>query len=336
MKKQLIWLNALLFLLIGGVLYAQTTVSIEEAIKTGAQEIETRLAAGSKVVVLNFSSPSQRFSNYALDEMMTVLVRSGKLTVVDRANLELIQKEMDFQMSGEVNDSSAQSIGQILGAQSIVSGSIEDMGVFYRLRFRTISVETAAIQVLTSLNVRKDAQIVTLLSNTGGSPASSSPVTTKTPSTSRTPTNTVQMQASPTEYPHGLNYSNGRKVGAGFLNMLVGLGSFTMGDWAGGLIVGGVEAAGIAMMISGNAIDYKSTDPEDGTGIAVSFIGFAAYGVAAVIGFVRPFSYDKALAKKRGTYIAFDASANPMQYITLAPIPTKTGMDMGLMFNVSF
>jgi TolB-like protein len=164
MKKAFFGLILTVLLVIpAAAAFAQTAVGLDEAIQIGANEIEERLARGSNVVVLNFNSASQRFSNYVLDEMMTFLVRSGHLTVVDRANLEIIQREMNFQLSGDVSDSSAQAIGQMLGAQSIVSGSIEDLGNFYRVRFRTIHVETAAIQVLTSINVNKSNQIAILL-----------------------------------------------------------------------------------------------------------------------------------------------------------------------------
>jgi TolB-like protein len=115
------------------------------------------------VVLLNFNSASQRLSNYVLDELMTVLVRNGKLTVVDRANLEDVRREMDFQMSGEVSDESAQSIGRILGAQYIISGSLEELGANYVVRFRAIAVETAALQALPRFNVRKDTQIADLM-----------------------------------------------------------------------------------------------------------------------------------------------------------------------------
>jgi TolB-like protein len=119
---------------------AQSTVSLDDAIKTSATDIEAKLTKGVKVVVLNFKAPTKRFSDYVLEELTAAIVNSGKLLVVDRQNLALIQQEMDFQMSGEVSDTSAQEIGMKLGAQSIVSGSLEDMGDYYRIRFRTIEV----------------------------------------------------------------------------------------------------------------------------------------------------------------------------------------------------
>jgi TolB-like protein len=296
----------------GGVLYAQTAVSLDEAIRSGAQEIEAELTMGNKVVVLNFKSTSRRLSDYVLDEMMTALVKSGKITVVDRANLELIQKEMDFQMSGEVSDSSAQSIGQKLGAQSIISGSIEDIGTSYRIRFRAIEVVSAAIQVLSSFNVKKNNEIAALMGSTG-------------------------TGASSTEYPNGLNFSTGRKVGAGFLNWIFGVGSFTMGDWVGGLIVGGLELVGGILYITGvtatatNDFGYTYYEPN----IPLVLIGMGVQLGGALYGHIRPFSYDKALAIKNGTYYSI-AEGNPFYHITFVPVPVQTGMGMGIFYGMSY
>jgi TolB-like protein len=321
-KRQCMRLGVLLFLVAGsitiggGVLYAQNAVSLDEAIITGAQEIEAKLTRGNKVVVLNFKSTSRRLSDYVLDEMMTALVKGGKITVVDRANLELIQKEMDFQMSGEVSDSSAQSIGQKLGAQSIISGSIEDMGSSYRIRFRTIEVVSAAIQVLSSFNVRKDNEIAALMGRGSTSAASG---------------------ASATEYPNGLNFSTGRKVGAGFLNWIFGIGSFTMGDWAGGLIVGGLELTGGILFIAGASATATDSygDAYLEPNVPLMLIGMGAQLAGTIIGHVRPFSYDKALAIKNGTYYSLE-EGNPLYHITFSPVPAQNGMGMGVFYGMSY
>jgi TolB-like protein len=140
-------LTGMTFVMTGFVCAQTATVTLDAAIITGARAIESRLEQGDKIVVLNFNAPSERLSDYIIDELTGALVNGGKLTAVDRQNLALIQQEMNFQMSGEVGDDSAQAIGKKLGAQSIVSGSIEDLGNYYRMRFRTIEVVSAAIQV---------------------------------------------------------------------------------------------------------------------------------------------------------------------------------------------
>jgi TolB-like protein len=274
----------LLFSLSVFSLNAQTTMSLDESIRQAQEDIDDKLAKGTKIVVLNFTSPSVRFSEYVLEELTARLVSSGSLLVVDRQNLDLIQKEMNFQYSGEVSDDSMQSIGQKLGAQSIVSGSLSEVGGQYRLRFRTIAVETAAIQVLTNATVQNDKQMSGLFTS---------------------------------ESNIGLTWTSGEKWGKGAMNMVFGIGSFTMKDWFGGAIVGGTELAGVILLIAG--ITYKeegtSTYSADGSfsssgsvsGNLPMFFGGLALTVGSVIyGYVRPFSYDKALAKKNG--LAFNPS----------------------------
>ena len=310
MKKILLFI----FVLSGltGIVFAQSPVTLDDAIIKGAQDIQEKLTKGVKVVVLNFNSPTVKFSNYVLDEMIGRLANNGKLTVVDRQNLSLIQREMNFQMSGEVSEASQQEVGQKLGAQSVISGSLEDMGTYFRIRFRTIEVVSAAIQVSTSLNVRKDNQTNVLLSGAASSVQSS-----------------AAGGSSSTGYPNGLNYSTGRKVGAGFLNLIFGLGSFIMGDWVGGLIIAGTQAGGYYLTLTG--VEELSNGNGDGV---LYFSGMAINIGSTIFGFVRPFTYDTALAKKNGTYYA---SSNPMDHINITLFPDNNGIrTVSLSYNLQY
>ena len=306
-KKLIIWFSIMVCMTFGNTLYAQAALSLDDAVRNTAGDIETRLAQGSKVAVLNFNAPSEQFSKYVLDELMTFLVKNGRVIVVDRANLELIRREMDFQMSGDVSDDSAQAIGRMLGAQTIISGQLDDVGDFYRMRFRAIEVETAVIQAQTTYNIRKDNQVITLM---GGTP-------------SRT---------------RGLTFSTGRKVGAGFLNLLVGIGSFTMGDWVGGLMVSGMQAGSIVLMIVANQPTGSYTEfgvtSYDYDNFWMMYPGIGLLAAGAVTGFVRPFAYDISLSKKRGTYTGFES--NPMKHISLAPVLTSNEIGLGVLYSASW
>ncbi|MDR0760175.1 MAG: hypothetical protein LBF74_08705, partial [Treponema sp.] len=70
-----------------GSLNAQSSVSLDDGIRQSAVEIEGRLTEGSKIVVLNFSSPSVRLADYVIDELTGCIVNGGKIVVVDRQNL---------------------------------------------------------------------------------------------------------------------------------------------------------------------------------------------------------------------------------------------------------
>jgi hypothetical protein len=195
-------------------------VTIDEAIKDSITYLGGRLETGTKVAVLNFTA-STAISNYIIEEITAFLVNDGNLTVVDRSNLELIQQELDFQLSGEVSDESAQSIGKKIGAQTIISGSLSPLGNMWRMRVKALEVETAKIQGVITYTIRKNSVLSNLLP--------------KTPKTT------------------------GEKVGTGALNILFGLGSYFEGDILGGLTLtaGYVAAAGL-FVIEATALDWDS------------------------------------------------------------------------------
>jgi len=153
--------------------FAQNAVSLNTGLSASEKYFEGRITKGTKLVVLNFKSSSPQLSEYIMEELTVHFVNSGFFTVVDRSNLELLQQEMAFQLSGEVSDETAQSIGKKLGAQTIISGSVEPMGDVFRLRIRAIAVESAAIQGIYTANIQKDRFLtnLTATSNNTNSPS---------------------------------------------------------------------------------------------------------------------------------------------------------------------
>ena len=142
-------------------------VTLDTAIREAASDIENRLSSGEKIALLSFSSPSERFSEYVLEELSVCLVNGSKLVVVDRKELDLIRQEERFQLSGEVSDESAKAIGKKLGAQYIVTGSLSSLGKSYRFRVKTLTVETAAVTASAALNINAgEEKVIFLLAGT--------------------------------------------------------------------------------------------------------------------------------------------------------------------------
>ena len=190
MKRNLIVFVVFLFVSVG--LSAQVVKPLDAVIEEAAKTIENALPKGTKLAVLNFTSSSETFSNYVIDEFTGALVRGRKVTMVDRQNLALIRQEMNLQLSGDVSDESVLSIGRQVGAQSIVSGALTNLGNYYRFRVRVINVETAAIQEQYSYNMQNDAQVAFLLYGNQGNVTTSSSATTMNP----TQTTTTQNNSS--------------------------------------------------------------------------------------------------------------------------------------------
>ncbi|MDR2718503.1 MAG: hypothetical protein LBB89_10650 [Treponema sp.] len=161
MQKIRLFLFMLLFVCAG--LFAQN-VSLDQAVQTSAQAIETRLPKGAKTAVLTFTSTKQAFSDYIIDEIATALSASRNIQVVDRQHTDAIRKEFNIQFSGDVSDAEVKRIGQQLGAQYVVTGSLVDIGNAYRFRVAAINIETAVREGSTSLNINiNDPQVTFLL-----------------------------------------------------------------------------------------------------------------------------------------------------------------------------
>jgi tetratricopeptide (TPR) repeat protein/predicted small secreted protein len=129
--------------------------SLEEAIEQSAADIVVKLPQGARVAVVAFESPHQNLSEYIMDEIEGALA-SGSLEVADRNNLEYVYKELGFQMSGNVSNESAQSIGKFLGVRYVITGQLVHTGGRYRYRLNGINVETAIHESSTRLDVRND------------------------------------------------------------------------------------------------------------------------------------------------------------------------------------
>jgi TolB-like protein len=230
------------------------TVTLDKGIKGSMLYLVERLDPDTKVAVLNFSA-DPAVSNYVIEELTANLVNGGNFIVVDRSELELLQREMNFQLSGEVSDESAQSIGKRLGAQTIISGSLSPLGNRWRMRIKALEVETSKIQGIQVSTIKRDAVLSSLLQ----------PKVPKGPKTT------------------------GEKIGTGAVNIILGLGSYLEGDITGGLtLTAGYAVATGLFVIEATALGWDNP----AVGVPAT-IGITVAGATIVYGFVRPFIYNR-------------------------------------------
>jgi tetratricopeptide (TPR) repeat protein/TolB-like protein len=145
-------------------------VSLAEAIEQSAKELIEKLPAGTRVAIAAFDSEHENLSGYIMDELGGSLAGS-QIEVADRRNLAFVYKELNFQMSGDVSDESAASIGKFLGARYVLTGQLVKTGSQYRYRLTAINVETALQESSSRINVRDDAGFRNLLANLRENPA---------------------------------------------------------------------------------------------------------------------------------------------------------------------
>lgn len=179
---------------------------LDTAIREASDYLNGRIQPDSKVVFLNIQSSFPDLSEYIISILSENAVNDDIFSVVDRQQLDIIRAELNFQLSGEVSDESAQSIGQMLGAQTIVSGTVTKIGALYRLQIKAIAVQTATIQGQWSRNIPSGMTIATLTGNqsSGATPNSTSGSTAISSSVSAadTPVRTTSTTSVPV--PTGL------------------------------------------------------------------------------------------------------------------------------------
>jgi tetratricopeptide (TPR) repeat protein len=139
-------------------------LSLDEAIEQTAVKIAEDLPAGTRVAIAAFSSEHANLSNYIMDELNGALV-DGNLEVADRRTLDYVYNELNFQMSGDVSDESAVSIGKFLGAHYVITGQLVKTGNRYRYRVSGVHVETAVQETSIRLDVRDDRAFQTMLAS---------------------------------------------------------------------------------------------------------------------------------------------------------------------------
>jgi hypothetical protein len=122
-----------------------TAAGVEDAINRACETLIYELPQKTTIAVLSISSRDRETATFVIDEIEYQLVDSKKFEMVDRKMIDAIRSEQSFQTSGEVSDNSAVSIGNMLGASIVITGTITGSADTQRLTLKALDVKTAKI-----------------------------------------------------------------------------------------------------------------------------------------------------------------------------------------------
>jgi hypothetical protein len=142
--------------------YSDDYVTLDTAITKTASYFSQNLTSKSNIALIGFDTENKTLSDYIFEEFWINFEDNSSLVLVDRKNLELISKEMDYQLSGQVSDDSAKSIGRQFGAQTLLYGKLTRLGNEYRLSVYATDVERATSS-LRAANIKPDNRLASLL-----------------------------------------------------------------------------------------------------------------------------------------------------------------------------
>jgi len=124
--------------------------SIENAVYRAADVIIASIPSGATLAVLSIATNDPDLADFVIEELAYLMVETRKFKVVDRKSLDAVRTEARFQYSGDVDDNSAVSIGKLLGASIVITGSVSGSGATRRLRAKALNVQTAEIMAMAS------------------------------------------------------------------------------------------------------------------------------------------------------------------------------------------
>jgi hypothetical protein len=118
----------------------------EKAIKQAVDALNSRLPSGTNISIMKTSSTERAKIDYVVDQLTKIIIQAGNIKVVDRSAQALINAEQQFQLSGNVSDESAVSIGKQLGVKYMVFCWISGAMSSRRLNIKVLNIETAQIE----------------------------------------------------------------------------------------------------------------------------------------------------------------------------------------------
>jgi len=220
MTKKTAVLFAAFALLASQALFAQAA-AIDAAISNAARDISARVPQEARIAVLNIESDYEDFSNRVINGLIMNLVRTGQFQVVPRSTVEMeaAREELGFQMTGYVSDDAQRRLGQFLGADTIITGTVaRETAATYRLVVNAIDLEAFAFQYVHAASVPLDGQIAALTS--------------------------VVIR----------DYTVGQRFGMSALNTIFGAGSIINGHRIGWAVAGG-HTLGIGLIAIASVMD---------------------------------------------------------------------------------
>jgi hypothetical protein len=124
-----------------------------------------------KIAVLDTQVPQSIDQSVVIpttEKIIERLVVSGRYTVLDRANIESVLKEREFQLSGMVSDQDVVTAGKYLGADFVVVAKVQKVSETYFITAKMIAIKTGVIANQTSAQGEgKLSTLITLAEQVG-------------------------------------------------------------------------------------------------------------------------------------------------------------------------
>jgi hypothetical protein len=126
-------------------------LSLDSTVLRSFDGIANILKKGTKIAIINVAADNSAEGFYVIEELTQLAVRSPKkFTVIDRRKLEAIRIAKNFDRTSDMEDDFVLSIGHLLGADVVLTGSMAGYGSLRRLRVKALDVKSGVLLAMSS------------------------------------------------------------------------------------------------------------------------------------------------------------------------------------------
>lgn len=152
---------SLLLLLIFSIIPAFAASNLEEGVSQLANQISKSMQEKQKqkIAIIDFSDLNGNVTalgQFMAEELTTQLfiIAPGKFEVVERRQLIKLEEELVLGQVGIIEEKGIKKMGQVLGVDAIVTGSMTDLGNTVKINARLMAVETAKIFAVAATDIK--------------------------------------------------------------------------------------------------------------------------------------------------------------------------------------
>src|SRR5208337_2085562 len=158
---------------IGAVPLAQGIAGLADMLAKGVPEGHTMTVAVTDFPDL--SGQTCNLGRYVAERLTTLLSQHPQCRLIERRRLDMVLQELKFSMSELVDPTKARRLGQMLGVQGLVLGSVTDLGGTVDVDARIIDIQTNVSLPGASASIVQDEVTKRLISDCGAAGSNPGP-----------------------------------------------------------------------------------------------------------------------------------------------------------------
>jgi TolB-like protein len=155
--------SLIVLIIVSGITYSQDIFTLDSAISDYSINLVKFVPKNESIAIIAFETDKEELLNYFYTSMIENIWKQGGVIVYERSKIETLQKELDFSLTGKVNDETAQKIGHFVGAGTVIYGSLTKIGNDYLMSIRAATVESGQVLFPKSYDLQLDNRLAGLL-----------------------------------------------------------------------------------------------------------------------------------------------------------------------------